>query len=142
MIIPGVECDDHLPVPPLAEGDAVAVVTVLEERHHQPRQVVAAAEGVGHAVLTPRVDFSDDENIIEEENFTLVLTCNTTRLLSFALRQNTLTWSVFFVWICDLVQPAIADQSPVRQGEVGALGHDRLLDLHHLSDVVTAGPEL
>ena len=142
MIIPCIECDNNLPVPPLTQTDPVAVVAVLEQRHHHACQRVAASEGVGHAVLTPRVDFSDDENIIEEENFTLVLTCNTTRLLSFALRQNTLTWSVFFVWICDLVQPAIADQSPVRQGEVGALGHDRLLDLHHLSDVVTAGPEL
>lgn len=103
MIVPCIECDHNLPVPSLAEADPVAVVGVLEQRHHHPGQGVAPPEGIGHAVLSPGVNFSDDENIIEEENFTLVLTCNTTRLLSFALRQNTLTWSVFFVWICDLV---------------------------------------
>ena len=65
MIIPGVESDDHLPVPPLAERDPVAVVRVLEQRHHHPRQRVRPTERVRHAVLPAGVDLSDHKNIIE-----------------------------------------------------------------------------
>ena len=65
VIISGVESDDNLPVPPLTERDAVAVVRVLEQRHHHPRQRVRATERVGHAVLTPGVDLCNDKNIIE-----------------------------------------------------------------------------
>ena len=53
-----------------------------------------------------------------------------------------LTWSVFLVWINHLVEPAIADQPPIGHGQVRALGHDRLLHLHHLGHVVRARPEL
>ena len=65
MIISGVESDDNLPVPPLAERDPVAVVRVLEQRHHHPRQRVRAPERVGHAVLAAGVDLRDYKNIIE-----------------------------------------------------------------------------
>ena len=73
MIIPGVERDDHLPVPPLTQCDPVAVVTVLEQRHHHPRQGVTAAEGVGDAVLASVVDLGDDQDVVEQEHFSLVL---------------------------------------------------------------------
>ena len=74
MIIPCVECNDHLPVPPLTQGDAVAVVRVLEQRHLEPRQGVAPPEGVGHAVLAPGVDLCDHKDVIEQEYLSLVLT--------------------------------------------------------------------
>ena len=74
MIIPGVESDDHLPVPPLTQGDAVAVVGVLKQRDLEPRQGVAPPEGVGHAVLAPGVDLGDHEDVIEQKYLSLVLT--------------------------------------------------------------------
>ena len=74
MIIPGVECDDHLPVPPLTQGDAVAVVGVLKQRDLEPRQGVAPPESVGHAVLAPGVDLGDHEDVIEQKYLSLVLT--------------------------------------------------------------------
>ena len=142
MIIPCIECDHNLPVPPLAQADPVAVVGVLEQRHHHPGQGVAPPEGVGHAVLPAGVDFSDDENIIEEKDLPLVLACkHNPRYLNWLL-LSALTWPVFFVGIDDLVEPAVADQPPVGQGQTGALGHDGLLDLHHLGHVVATRPEL
>ena len=74
MVISSIECDDHLPVPSLAQGDAVAVVRVLEQRHLKPRQRVAPPEGVGHAVLAPGVDLGDHEDVIEQKYLSLVLT--------------------------------------------------------------------
>ena len=71
-------------------------------------------------------------------NTTLVTTQTVTTPGSFAV----LTWPVFFVGIDDLVEPAVADQPPVGQGQTGALGHDGLLDLHHLGHVVATRPEL
>ena len=75
VVIPGIECDHHLPVPPLAECDAVAVVTILEQRNQHPGQRVRVAEGVGNAVLTPRVDLRDNKDVVEEEHLSLMLAC-------------------------------------------------------------------
>ena len=75
MVVPGVESDDDLPVPALAEGDAVAVVRVLEEGDDHARQGVAVPEGVRHAVLPPAVDLRDHQDVVEEENLPLVLAC-------------------------------------------------------------------
>ena len=74
MIIPSIEGDDHLPVPSLTQCDAVTVIGVLEQRHLQPSQGMAASEGVCHAVLTSRVNLGDDENVIEQKYLSLVLT--------------------------------------------------------------------
>ena len=60
---------------------------------------------------------------------------------TFRQRKNELTWSLLLVRVCDLVEPTVADQPPVRQRQVRALGHDRLLHLHHLSHVIASGPE-
>ena len=74
MVVPGVESDDDLPVPALAECDPVAVVRVLEEGDDHAGEGVAVPEGVRHAVLPPTVDLRDHQNVVEEENFSLVLT--------------------------------------------------------------------
>ena len=54
----------------------------------------------------------------------------------------TLTRSVFLVWICDFIEPAVADEPPVGDGEVGALADDGLLDLHDLGHMIAPRPEL
>ena len=73
MVVPGVESDDDLPVPALAEGDPVAVVGVLEEGDDHAGEGVAVPEGVRHAVLPPTVDLRDHQDVVEEENLPLVL---------------------------------------------------------------------
>ena len=74
MIVPGIESDDDFSIPPLAQGDTVAVITVLKQRHHEPGQGVVAPEGVGYAVLAPGVDLGYHEDVIEQKYFSLVLT--------------------------------------------------------------------
>ena len=51
-------------------------------------------------------------------------------------RSRSVTWPLFLIGVGDLVEPAVADQPPVRDRQVGALGDDRLLNLHDLSHVV------
>ena len=50
--------------------------------------------------------------------------------------DQSFTWPLFLVGVGDLVEPAVADQPPVGDRQVGALGDDRLLNLHDLSHVV------
>jgi len=119
MIVPGVESDDDLPVPALGERDAVGVVAVLKQRHQHACERKAVSEGVGDAVLPPGVDLGDDQDVVEEEHLPLML-----------------TWPVFLVFVLDLVEPAVADQAPVGDGQVRTLHHDGLLNFHHLSDMI------
>ena len=43
--------------------------------------------------------------------------------------------------VVDFVKPAIADKSPMRNGEIRTFRNDRLLNLHHLRHVIAARPE-
>ena len=52
-----------------------------------------------------------------------------------------ITWSLFLVWIGNLVQPAVAHQPSMRHSQIGTLGHDSLLDFHDLGHVITARTE-
>ena len=65
MVIPGVESDHDLPIPPLTEGDAVAVVAVLKQGHQHASQGVAVAESVGDTVLPPGVYLGDHQDVVE-----------------------------------------------------------------------------
>ena len=92
MVIPGIESDDNLAIPPLAEGDPVAVVCILKERHDHAGERVTVAERVCHAVLPPAVDLRDHQDVVEEEHFSLVL-----------------TRPVFLTGVGDLVEATVAD---------------------------------
>ena len=76
MVIPGIEGDDNLAIPPLAEGDPVAVVCILKEGHDHAGERVAVPKGVRDTVLPPAVDLGDDQNVVEEEYLPLVLACD------------------------------------------------------------------
>ena len=104
MVIPGIEGDDNLAIPPLAEGDPVAVVCVLKEGHDHAGERVAVAERVRHAVLSSAVDLRDHQDIVEEKHFSLVLA-----------RPG------FLVGIQDLVKATIADQATIWHRQVRAL---------------------
>ena len=104
MIIPGIEGDDNLAVPPLTEGDPVAVVGILKEGDDHAGERVTVAERVCHAVLPPAVDLRDHQDVVEEEHFSLVL-----------------TRPVFLAGVGDLVEAAVADQTTIGHCQVGAL---------------------
>jgi len=125
VIVPGVEGDDYFSVPALTEGDSMGIMRVLEQRDNHAGEGEAVSEGVGDTILPSAVDLGDDQNVVEQEHLSLVL-----------------TWSVFLVRIRHLVEPAVADQSSIGDSKVGTLGHDRLLDLHHLGHMVRTRPEL
>ena len=92
MVIPGIEGDDNLAIPSLAEGDPMAVVCILKEGDDHACERVTVAERVCHAVLPPAVDLRDHQDVVEEEHFSLVL-----------------ARPVFLVWICDLIETTVAD---------------------------------
>ena len=73
MVVPGIEGNDNLAIPSLAEGDPVAVVRVFKEGHNHAGERVAVAERVRHAVLSSAVDLRDHQDIVEEKHFSLVL---------------------------------------------------------------------
>ena len=99
MIIPSIEGDDNLTVPPLTEGDPVAVVGILKEGDDHAGERVTVAERVGHTVLPPAVDLRDHQDVVEEEHLSLVL-----------------TRSIFLVGICNLVEATVANQTSIRHG--------------------------
>ena len=104
MVIPGIESDDNLAIPPLAEGDPVAVVCILKEGHDHAGERVTVAERVCHAVLSSAVDLCDHQDVVEEKYFSLVL-----------------AWPVFLVGIYDLVEATITDQATIWHRQVRAL---------------------
>ena len=104
MVIPGIEGDDDLAVPSLAEGDPMAVVCILKEGHYHASERVTVAERVCHTVLSPAVDLCDHQDVVEEKHFSLVL-----------------ARPVFLVGICDLIEAAIADEATIWHRQVRAL---------------------
>ena len=104
MVIPGIEGDDNFPIPPLTEGDPVAVVRILKEGDDHAGERVTVAERVRHAVLSPAVDLRDHQDVIEEKHFSLVL-----------------AGPIFLVGIRDLIEATVADQASIRHGQVRAL---------------------
>ena len=92
MVIPGVEGDDNFTVPPLTEGDPVAVVCILKEGDNHAGERVTVAKRVRHTVLPPAMDLCDHQNVVEEEHFSLVL-----------------ARPVFLAGVGDLVEATVAD---------------------------------
>ena len=97
----------------------------LKQRDHHPAQREALPERVSDAVLLLAENLRHDEEIVEEEYFSLVY-----------------TRPLLLVDVWDLVQSTIANQSSMRQGHVGLLANDRRLNLHHLRNVIRARFEL
>ena len=125
--------------------DSVRVELRLEEVDLHGREQVALPERVRHGVLLAGMDFGYHEDVVEEEYLALVNALKEgTRKIFFrnllhksknGIHQS-VTWSLFLIGVGDLVQPTVADQPPVWDGQVGALGDDRLLHLRDLSHVV------
>ena len=51
MVIPGIEGDDDLAVPSLAEGDPMTIVGILKERNNHAGEGMTVPERVCNAVL-------------------------------------------------------------------------------------------
>ena len=104
MVVPGIEGNDNLAIPSLAEGDPVAVVCILKEGHYHASERVTVAERVRHTVLPSTVDLRDHQDVIEEKHFSLVL-----------------AGPIFLVGVRDLIEATVADQATIRHGQVRAL---------------------
>ena len=74
MVIPGIEGDDDLAVPSLAEGDPMTIVGILKERNNHAGEGVTVPERVCNAVLPSAMDLRDHQDIVEQEHFSLMLT--------------------------------------------------------------------
>ena len=99
MVIPGIEGDDDLAVPSLAEGDPMTIVGILKERNNHAGEGMTVPERVCNAVLPSAVDLRDHQDVVEEEHLSLVL-----------------TRSIFLVGICNLVEATVANQTSIRHG--------------------------
>lgn len=99
MVIPGIEGDDDLAVPSLAEGDPMTIVGILKERNNHAGEGMTVPERVCNAVLPSAMDLRDHQDVVEEEHLSLVL-----------------TRSIFLVGICNLVEATVANQTSIRHG--------------------------
>ena len=97
MVIPGIEGDDDLAVPSLAEGDPMTIVGILKERNNHAGEGMTVPERVCNAVLPSAMDLRDHQDVVEEEHLSLVL-----------------TRSIFLVGICNLVEATVANQTSIR----------------------------
>ena len=104
MVIPGIEGDDDLAVPSLAEGDPMTIVGILKERNNHAGEGVTVPERVCNPVLPSAMDLRDHQDVVEEKHFSLVL-----------------ARPVFLVGICDLIEAAIADEATIWHRQVRAL---------------------
>lgn len=65
MVIPGIEGDDDLAVPSLAEGDPMTIVGILKERNNHAGEGMTVPERVCNAVLPSAMDLRDHQDVVE-----------------------------------------------------------------------------
>ena len=83
------------------------------------------AERISNGILLLAKDLCNDENVIEEENLALM------KSRSFATPS-----------ISHFIETTIADETPVRQHQIGFLADDALLHFKHLRHVISTRLEL